>query len=66
MIKRHEFKEYLKKRGLTIKSLARTADIPFSTLYKHISNGDLTLYEVDKISRAARMTEQEVIDLFVW
>lgn len=66
MIKRLEFKEYLKERGLTIKSLARVAGIPFSTLYKHISNGNLTLDEIDRISKAARMTEQEIVDLFVW
>ena len=66
MVKKDKFKEYLKERGLTIKSLARASGIPFSTLYKHVSSGNLTLEEVDKVSKAARMTAQEVIDLFVW
>lgn len=65
MEKAQEFRDFVKSRELTIKRVAKLSGIPFTTLYQKVREGDLTLSEVRLIVKALRMTDEEVIEVFI-
>ena len=65
MEKAQEFRDFVKSRELTIKRVAKLSGIPFTTLYQKVREGDLTLSEVRLIAKALRMTDAEVLEVFI-
>lgn len=65
MEKAQEFRDFIKSRELTIKRVAKLSGIPFTTLYQKVREGDLTLSEVRLIVKALRMTDEEVLEVFI-
>lgn len=65
MEKAQEFRDFVKSRELTIKRVAKLSGIPFTTLYQKVREGDLTLSEVRLIAKALRMTDEEVLEVFI-
>lgn len=65
MEKAQEFRDFVKSRELTIKRVAKLSGIPFTTLYQKVREGDLTLSEVRMIVKALRMTDEEVLEVFI-
>lgn len=65
MEKAQEFRDFVKSRELTIKRVAKLSGIPFTTLYQKVREGDLTLSEVRMIIKALRMTDEEVLEVFI-
>lgn len=65
MEKAQEFRDFVKSRELTIKRVAKLSGIPFTTLYQKVREGDLTLSEVRLIVKALRMTDEEVLEVFI-
>ena len=65
MEKAQEFRDFVKSRELTIKRDAKLSGIPFTTLYQKVREGDLTLSEVRLIVKALRMTDEEVLEVFI-
>ena len=65
MEKAQEFRDFVKGRELTIKRVAKLSGIPFTTLYQKVREGDLTLSEVRMIVKALRMTDEEVLEVFI-
>ncbi len=65
MEKAQEFRDFIKSRELTIKRVAKLSGIPFTTLYQKVREGDLTLSEVRLIVKVLRMTDEEVLEVFI-
>lgn len=65
MEKAQEFRDFVKSRELTIKRVAKLSGIPFTTLYQKVREGDLTLSEVRLIAKVLRMTDEEVLEVFI-
>lgn len=65
MEKAQEFRDFVKSRELTIKRVAKLSGIPFTTLYQKVREGDLTLSEVRLIVKTLRMTDEEVLEVFI-
>lgn len=65
MEKAQEFRDFVKSRELTIKRVAKLSGIPFTTLYQKVREGDLTLSEIRLIVKALRMTDEEVLEVFI-
>jgi len=48
----------------TVKALAKKANIPYSTLNRHMhSPGDLTLTEIQRIATVTKMSEADIVEL---
>ena len=65
MEKAQEFRDFIKSRELTIKRVAKLSGIPFTTLYQKVREGDLTLSEVRLMVKVLRMTDEEVLEVFI-